>query len=51
MAEHGGRIFRTAGDGLLGEFPSALQALPCAFAIQARQQTDPAALQLRIGLP
>ncbi len=50
MAEHGGRIFKTAGDGLLAEFPSAVQALRCALAIQARQQADSAALQLRIGL-
>ena len=49
-SEHGGRIFKTTGDGLLAEFPSAVQALRCALAIQTRQQTDPAALQLRIGL-
>jgi class 3 adenylate cyclase len=27
VREHGGRIFGSAGDGLLAEFPSAVQAL------------------------
>ncbi len=50
LAEHGGRVFKTTGDGLLGEFPSAVQALRCAIAIQERQHLDASALQLRIGL-
>jgi adenylate cyclase len=34
LAEHGGRIFKLMGDGLLAEFPSAVQALRAAIAIQ-----------------
>jgi class 3 adenylate cyclase len=31
LAEHGGRIFKLTGDGLLAEFPSAVQALRAAI--------------------
>ncbi len=34
VAEHGGRIFKTTGDGILAEFDSAVQAVACAIAIQ-----------------
>src|SRR5258706_13184364 len=34
IARHGGRIVRTAGDGMLVEFASAIAALSCAVAIQ-----------------
>ena len=34
IAEHGGRIVHTSGDGLLLEFPSATSALRCAVEIQ-----------------
>jgi adenylate cyclase len=34
LAEHGGRIFKLMGDGLLAEFPSAVQALEAAIGIQ-----------------
>jgi len=54
LAEHGGRLFKTMGDGFLAEFPSAVQALGCALAIQSRQAERRAAgdgpLELRIGL-
>jgi adenylate cyclase len=36
LAEHGGRLFQTTGDGLLTEFPSAVQALRCALSRVAR---------------
>ena len=34
IAEHGGRIVHTSGDGMLLEFPSATSALRCAVEIQ-----------------
>ena len=54
MAQFGGRVFKTTGDGFLSEFPSAVEAVRCALEIQARSATqlatDPDAIQLRIGL-
>ncbi len=47
-AENGGRIFKTTGDGLLAEFPSTVQALRCAIAVQERLRDGE--MQLRIGL-
>src|ERR1700728_111218 len=34
VADHGGRIVKTTGDGLLLEFPSVVDAAECAIAIQ-----------------
>jgi class 3 adenylate cyclase len=34
VAEHGGRIFKTTGDGVLIEFPSVVGAVQCAVALQ-----------------
>src|SRR6516164_1642241 len=34
VAAHGGRIFKTMGDGMLMEFPSVVAAAECAIAIQ-----------------
>lgn len=34
IAEHGGRIVKTMGDGLLLEFPSVVDATDCAIAVQ-----------------
>jgi adenylate cyclase len=50
VAEHGGRIFKTTGDGLLAEFPSAVHALQCAIAIEDKLRRTEGGLQLRIGL-
>lgn len=34
VSEHGGRIFGSAGDGFVAEFPSAVQAVRCSVEIQ-----------------
>jgi class 3 adenylate cyclase len=34
VAKHGGRIVKTTGDGLLIEFPSVVDAVDCAVAVQ-----------------
>lgn len=36
IAQHGGRIANTAGDSILAEFPSAVDALQCALGLQDR---------------
>lgn len=36
IAEHGGRIVKNTGDGFLGEFPSAVEALRAALQFQSR---------------
>ena len=56
VAEHAGRIFNLAGDGIMAEFASAVQAVRCAVAIQrmaARRNGDLAEdrrVAFRIGL-
>ena len=43
IAEHGGRIVKTTGDGLLAEFPSIVEAVRCAAEMQramADRDTD-----------
>jgi len=53
---HGGRIFNVAGDGLLAEFRSAVDALVCAVEIQTEsarsnaESPDARQLWFRIGL-
>ena len=49
-ATHGGRLFKAMGDGFLVEFPSAVQALRSAIAIQDRLRGQPDGLRLRIGV-
>ena len=50
VTEHGGRLFKTMGDGFLVEFASAVQALQCALAIQSRMAEHDGALPMRIGV-
>ena len=56
ISEHHGRIFHRAGDGLLAEFASAVQAARCAVAIQRmadrrnHDRADPDRILFRIGL-
>ena len=56
IAEHGGRIANTAGDSVLAEFPSAVDAVQCAVAVQETitqaNHDDPEdrRLQFRIGI-
>ena len=40
IAEHGGRVVKTAGDGMLLEFGSADAALRCAIDVQRAMQAD-----------
>jgi adenylate cyclase len=40
IEEHGGRIANTAGDSVLAEFPSAVDAVQCAVATQVRLQNN-----------
>lgn len=49
---HRGRIANTAGDSVLAEFPSAVDALECALAIQQRRTADVGGpkLQFRVGI-
>ena len=56
VADHGGRIIDTAGDGILAEFPSVIEAAACALDIQAvmasRNQPVPESrrMRFRIGI-
>ena len=51
---HGGRIANTAGDSVLAEFPSAVDAVQCAVAVQEKLAddgvTEDRRLQFRIGV-
>ncbi len=56
VGEHGGRVFANAGDSAVAEFPSPVQALRCAVAIQRslsrhNNDLDPARrVAFRIGI-
>src|SRR5260370_32010245 len=56
IATHRGRIFNTAGDSVVADFASAVDAVQCAVAVQAAITTENAGgavnepMQLRIGV-
>src|SRR3954470_8858819 len=54
IADHGGRIANTAGDSVLAEFPSAVDAVRCAAQVQealaAANQDMPEAKRLRFRI-
>lgn len=49
IERHHGRIANTAGDGLIAEFPSVVEAVQCAVEVQ-RELSERAALRFRIGV-
>jgi len=52
ITEHHGRVFKTTGDGLLAEFPSVVNAVSCAVAVQDAMSkcAGKPTIQLRIGI-
>jgi adenylate cyclase len=56
IAEHKGRVVKLMGDGLLAEFPSAVEAVRCAIKIQSAmadwepQLPEDRRIRLRIGI-
>lgn len=50
IKEFNGRIFNTAGDAVLAEFPAATDALKCAFSIQNKIRELGNGMRWRIGL-
>lgn len=50
ITTRGGRIANTAGDGLIAEFPSVVEATAAAIAIQRQLVQSPDLLPYRIGL-
>jgi len=51
IAKHGGRIFKTTGDGLLAEFSSVVEAVRCAVGVQREMETgSETGLRVRIGI-
>ena len=50
IQQRGGRIANTSGDGLIAEFPSVVEAVGAAVAIQRKLNADPDGLPFRIGL-
>jgi adenylate cyclase len=56
IAEHGGRVVKLTGDGLLAEFPSVVNAVECATSIQRAMRErnidvpEDRRIELRIGI-
>ena len=49
-AKRGGRIVKLMGDGVLVEFPSVVDAVECALAIQTALAAESGKIRLRIGI-
>ncbi len=47
---HGGRLVKLMGDGALVEFPSVVDAVECALAIQQELATSNGPIRLRLGI-
>src|SRR5262245_32634179 len=50
VAVHGGRIVKLIGDGALVEFPSVVEAVGCAIAIQTDLAQKPGKIRLRMAV-
>jgi adenylate cyclase len=56
VAEHRGRIVKTTGDGILIEFPSVVEAVACAVAVQQGMMqrnaatTEEQRIEFRVGI-
>ena len=50
IERHGGRIANTAGDGLLADFPSVVEAVLCAVEVQRELAAQASAMRFRIGI-
>jgi adenylate cyclase len=50
IARHHGRIANTAGDGLIAEFPSVVEAVQCAIEVQRELGEAQGGLRFRIGV-
>src|SRR5260221_3414058 len=54
IAKSGGRIFNTAGDAVLAEFPSAVEAVRCAIdipeSLRTRNIADPASRHMSVRI-
>jgi adenylate cyclase len=56
VVSHGGRVFKFVGDGVLAEFPSVVEAVNCALAIQAETaqsetgEAEDKRIRFRIGI-
>lgn len=50
IERHGGRIANTAGDGLIADFPSVVEAAHCAIAVQQELAHEDNSLRFRIGI-
>lgn len=50
IERHGGRVANTAGDGLIADFPSVVEATHCAIEAQQELAAEESTLRFRIGI-